>query len=207
MGEGGWEREESAASQRITFQEEFAAETQEGRRSMIRREFEYVYNGGVSASSGASEDQRARETKGGGGEGGTCARQGPGYRNPRWNGARARDHESIAALSDNCAMACQKGCLMATMQIPIPALMPAISRRAIEEEARHVSDTFFWTYDFLGGFPSTPNLRYRPVNRFQRNATFFYSVTPCIPESFVRGVLCGSRHVFAATLNHPGRLA
>lgn len=55
-------REECGVSQRITFQEELAAETQEGRRSMVCRSSS-TYNGGVSASSGASEDQRARETK------------------------------------------------------------------------------------------------------------------------------------------------
>lgn len=53
-------RKDSAASQRITFQEEFAAETQEGSRSMFRTP-EFEYNGEVSASSGVSENQRGRE--------------------------------------------------------------------------------------------------------------------------------------------------
>lgn len=51
-----------------------------------------TYNGGVSASSGTSEDQRARETKG------LVRETGTRYRSPRWIGARARDHESIAAI-------------------------------------------------------------------------------------------------------------
>lgn len=85
------------------FRKSFTAETQEGRRSMVRRSSS-TYNGEVSASSGMRGSKSKRD------EGAIfrCARQGGNE--SRWNGARARDHESIAALSGNCAMACQRGC-------------------------------------------------------------------------------------------------
>jgi len=119
------EERESAASQRITFQEEFAAETQEQRRSMVRRSSS-TYNGEVSIrserESKSEEDEGARARK-------TEARH-------RGESEREREITKASPLSGNCAMACRRGYLMATMQIPIPTLISAFSRGTIEEEAR-----------------------------------------------------------------------
>lgn len=74
-----------------------------------------------------SEDQRARKKSG-------LVREIEG--GVQGESEREREITEASLLSGNCAMACQEGCLMATMQIPIPALMPVISQKTIEEEAR-----------------------------------------------------------------------
>jgi len=77
--------------------------------------------------SGVSGNQRARKTKGLARE--TAARQ-------RGESEREREITKASPLSGNCAMACRRGYLMATMQIPIPTLISVISRGTIEEGAR-----------------------------------------------------------------------
>lgn len=87
------------AGQRIAFQEEFAAETQDGRRSMVRQGSS-TYNRSCLAElserikeQGGTE-RRARETE---------------TRRRAYKSEREREITKASPLSGNCAMACQRG--------------------------------------------------------------------------------------------------
>lgn len=90
---------------------------------------------------------------------------------------------------------------MATMQIPIPALMPVISRGTIEEEASNME-----TRGFLG-----PRLS-RPLTLDGMPSLFFLSRRFYVRESFVHEettTLCETRCVFVdvESFRDDGRLA